>query len=106
MEAGQSTTVAVTMRNTGSATWTTGGTNPYRLGSQNPQDNRRWGLGRVELPVATVPPGTEVTFRFDVQAPSTTGTYNFQWRMVQELVEWFGYSTDNLAVRVWKESGL
>ena len=100
LETGQGTRVAVTMRNTGSATWTTGGTTPCRLGSQNPQDNRTWGLARVELPVATVPPGAEVTFSFDVRAPATPGTYNFQWRMVHELVEWFGDFTPSVAIQV------
>jgi hypothetical protein len=50
--------------------------------------------------VATVPPGTEVTFSFDVRAPATPGTYNFQWRMVQELVEWFGDFTPNVRIHV------
>ena len=54
---------------------------PIRLGSQNPQDNLTWALGRVELsgPAA---PGTEAVFDFFVTAPPTPGTYNFQWRMV------------------------
>ena len=53
---------------------------------------------RVELPGA-VAPGASVTFGFDVVAPGTVGTYNFQWRMVQDLVEWFGAYSTNVAVR-------
>ena len=89
--------VSITMRNTGNTTWTAG-TN-YRLGSQNPQDNTRWGLARVELP-HSVPPGGEVTFTFTVTPPRTIGNYNFQWRMVQDGVEWFGSYTPNVVISV------
>ena len=93
-------TVAVTMRNTGDTTWTAGGNNPYRLGSQNPQDNTTWGLNRVDVP-ATVPPGGQVTFSFTI-SPSTLGTHNFQWRMVQEGITWFGDYTPDVHIRVVK----
>ena len=94
---GQSYSVYVVMLNTGTSTWTAG--SQYRLGAQNPQDNTVWSLSRVELPF-DVPPGSDVEFDFDVTAPSTPGTYNFQWRMIQGDVEWFGESTDNIAVQV------
>ena len=101
--AGTSATVQITMRNTSATTWTSGGATPFRLGSQNPQDNQRWGLSRVALPTATVPPGAEVAFSFDIQIPLTQGTYNFQWRMLQESVEWFGDSTANVSIKVTRE---
>src|SRR5437763_8467932 len=85
------------MRNTGGTTWTTAGW--YNLGSQNPQDNFTWGMARVGLP-GSVAPNSEVTFNFNVTAPSTPGTYNFQWRMVQDAVEWFGDFTTNATVSV------
>ena len=97
MATGQSYTVSVTMKNTGTTTWTAA--NLYNLGSQNPQDNLTWGLGRVNVP-ADVPPNTEVTFTFTVTAPATTGTYNFQWRMVQDAVEWFGAYAPNVPIGV------
>lgn len=97
MTAGQSYAVSVTMKNTGSNTWTTAGS--YNLGSQNPQDNGTWGVARVGLPYS-VAPGDEVTFNFTVTAPATLGTYNFQWRMVQDGVEWFGDFSPNVAVTV------
>lgn len=97
MTAGQSASVLVTMRNTGTTTWTP--TGQYRLGSQNPQDNNRWGLSRVELP-RSVAPGQDVTFSLLITAPSTPGTYPFQWRMVQDAVEWFGEYTPNVSVTV------
>jgi hypothetical protein len=98
MVAGQPYGVSVTMQNTGTTTWTKSAL--YRLGSQNPQDNGTWGVSRVELPVDSVGQGVPVTFNFTVTAPSTAGSYNFQWRMLRELVEWFGDLTPNVAVSV------
>lgn len=98
MSPGQSYAVSVTVRNTGITTWTFA--NTYRLGSQNPQDNGTWAVSRVPLPVASVAPGGQVTFSFSVTAPATAGSYNFQWRMVQEWVEWFGDFTPNIVVAV------
>ncbi|MET0553873.1 MAG: M4 family metallopeptidase [Vicinamibacteria bacterium] len=98
MAAGTHYAVSVTMRNTGTTTWTTAAS--YRLGSQNPQDNSTWSVGRVALPVDPVPPGAQATFAFTVRAPAAAGTYNFQWRMLRELVEWFGAYTPNVAVSV------
>jgi YD repeat-containing protein len=97
MQVGQQYNVAVTMRNTGTNTWTSA--TSYNLSSQNPQDNSTWGMTRVPLP-SSVAPGTEVTFTFTVTAPATPGTYNFQWRMVQDGVAWFGDYTPNVSVTV------
>jgi hypothetical protein len=97
MTASEFTTVSITMKNVGNTTWTAG--SAYRLGSQNPQDNMMWGLNRVVLP-SDVPPGASVTLTFDVIAPAKSGTYNFQWRMVQDGVEWFGPLTPNVSVSV------
>jgi RHS repeat-associated protein len=97
MNAGQQYNVSVTMYNAGTTTWTAA--NAHRLGSQNPQDNGTWGTGRVNLP-ASVAPGQSATFTFTVTAPATPGTYNFQWQMVQDGVEWFGGYSTNVAISV------
>ena len=89
--------VSVTMRNTGSAAWTP--QYSIRLGSQAPQDNWTWGFNRVELP-GRVEPGEDATFSFVVTAPLNQGNYTFQWRMVHELVEWFGAFTPPVTVNV------
>jgi Zn-dependent metalloprotease len=94
MIAGQSYSVSVTMNNSGTTTWTPG---VHRLGSQNPENNSTWG-GRVDLPYS-VAPGQNVTFYFTVTAPPA-GTYNFQWRMLEEYVQWFGDYTPNVVVTV------
>jgi len=97
MTAGQSYNVTVTMQNTGSTIWRAA--TSYRLGSQNPQDNGTWGIGRVELP-SDVMPNAQVTFSFAVTAPQAQGVYDFQWRMVQDSVEWFGEYSPNVQVTV------
>jgi hypothetical protein len=101
MIAGQTYGVTITMRNTGTSAWTSGA--GYRLGSQNPANNSTWGLNRVDC--ASVPPDTDTTFIFNVTAPATVGTYNFQWQMLQEGVGFFGAMTTNVQVVVTTEGG-
>lgn len=103
MEPGQSYPVSVTYRNTGTNTWSP--PSYYRLGTQNPQDNATWGLTRVLLPYVT-PPGSEVTFNFTVTAPSTPGSYNFQWKMLREYIEWFGDPSTNVPITVGSQGGV
>ncbi|UTY59245.1 RHS repeat-associated core domain-containing protein [Massilia sp. erpn] len=99
MTAGQTYSVSVTMKNSGGKNWTAA--SMHRLGSQAPQDNQTWDGGRTLMDNgATVAPGQQYTFTFNVKAPATAGTYNFQRRMVQEAVEWFGEMTPNVAVQV------
>jgi serine protease len=90
--------VAVTLRNSGSTTWTVAGN--YHLGSPN---WAAWGVNRISVPSA-VAPGEQVTFDFTVRAPAP-GTYNFQWRMVQDGVEWFGDLTPNVPINVRTDNG-
>lgn len=89
--AGSSFRVTVTMRNTGTTTWTR---DAFRLGSQAPQDNLTWGRGRVLLPAsAAVEPGQSYVFDVVLTAPAAPGPTPFQWRMVHEGVQWFGAAT-------------
>jgi hypothetical protein len=87
---GQTFTATITMKNQGTSTWTNSGANPYRLGSQSPQDNTTWGTNRVWLATSPVAPGQNATFTFNATAPVSPGTYTFAWKMVQEGVAWFG----------------
>lgn len=96
MEPGGAYLATVTMVNNGDTTWATG---THFLGSQNPQDNTTWGFSRVALP-HNVAPGEQVSISFAVTAPSQEGDYNFQWRMLQEGVGWFGDATTNVNVEV------
>jgi hypothetical protein len=96
MTPGQTASVTVTMQNTGTTTWTTAG--GYKLGSQNPANNSTWGLSQVSLP-SSVAPNAQVTFNFTITAPSTVGTYNFQWQMLKNTTS-FGNPSTNVSVNV------
>jgi hypothetical protein len=99
MVAGQTYQVSVTMKNNGTKTWKQA--ENFRLGSQNPQDNATWGTGRVNMNAGEqIAAGQNKTFTFNVVAPSAAGTYNFQWKMLQEGVQWFGGTSTNVAVQV------
>jgi methionine-rich copper-binding protein CopC len=99
MTAGQSYTVSVTMRNTGGTTWTAGLS--YGLGAQNPHDNFIWGMNRVALASTdAIGPGQQKTFTWTITAPLLAGTYDCEWRMVQDGVAWFGQSSPSARVSV------
>jgi hypothetical protein len=101
MTAGQTASVSVTMSNTGTTTWSPG---TYLLGSINPAGNSTWGLSQAGL-ASSVPPGSNATFNFNVTAPASAGTYNFQWQMMQSGVGSFGTPSTNLAVNVTSGGG-
>jgi lysophospholipase L1-like esterase len=97
MGTGGTHTVSVTLRNTGTTSWTAASS--YALESQNPPSNTTWGMSRVALDAGdSVGPGQMKTFSWNVTAPSTPGTYDFQWRMIQDGVERFGDLTPDVAV--------
>ena len=105
VNSGQKFQYLVTFQNNGTQPWIKASN--FKLGSQNPQDNGTWGVSRVSLSRDTVNPGEQVTFSFFLTAPvlttSTTETYqtyNLQWRMLQEYIQWFGDLTPNVQVRV------
>jgi hypothetical protein len=102
MVADQGYTASVRMRNTGTVLWAAA--DNYRIGSVNPLDNEVWGFRRATVPVS-VAPGAAVTFTLALKAPRTPGEYNFQWRMVQDGVEWFGDETPNVLVTVSGPTG-
>lgn len=98
---GQTFLASVTMENIGTNTWTDA--NGYRLGSLNPQNNLNWGLNRANLSSSeSIAQGQSKTFTFLIKAPSTLGTYNFQWQMVKDSATplWFGDVSNNIAVQV------
>jgi hypothetical protein len=76
--AGATVLVTETFSNTTPMTWQT--TDGYTLGSAGPTGNTIWGVSPVPLPTA-VAPNASVTFTFYIVAPTTVGTYNFQWQM-------------------------
>ncbi|MCD6367057.1 MAG: hypothetical protein J7L46_05915, partial [Bacteroidales bacterium] len=83
-------TTTITIKNTGSTTWTQN--NNYKLGSFYPMDNYNWGVNRILLP-NDVLPGDTANFTTTLTATNIEGLYNFQWKMIQDGVEWFGTPT-------------
>jgi hypothetical protein len=83
------------MKNLGTAAWST----EHRLGAAAPRDSFTWGANRVFL-ASPVPPGQTMVFAFTITAPSSPGTYDFQWQMLEEGVAWFGPTTDPVQVLV------
>lgn len=79
MYAGITYSATVNIKNTGSTTWTSAG---YRMVSQNPYNNNTWGRTSVTLGAGdSIAPGQTKSFVFNITAPATNGTYNFQWQM-------------------------
>ena len=97
LAAAATATVAITLRNTGTTTWSEA--TRHRLGAINPMDNRLWNVRRAYL-ASPVPPGALGTFTFAITAPGTPGSYNFQWMMLQEVAGRFGTPTPNLVIQV------
>ena len=81
----------ITMKNTGMNTWNT--TAPYGLldipWSADPAV-LPWLQSWNGLPAGNVAPGGTATFNITVKAPTTIGTYNFDWQMLHNGVAWFG----------------
>jgi hypothetical protein len=93
---GQAFTATAVFENTGSNTWSIAAN--YKLGAQNPQDNMTWGANRVALP-GSIGPG-QWAYSMPLRAPTTRGTYNFQWKMLREGVAWFGGLSTNQVITV------
>ena len=102
LKIGEKAEVVVTIKNTGNTTWfkqSAQNKNPYNLGSQNPENNKTWGLNRIPLS-KDIAPGEEASFSFTIIAPKKPGTYNLQWQMIKENKIWFGQKTDNIEITV------
>jgi len=90
MTAGQQRSVSVTVKNTGETCWNS--RNFWRLGAVGDSDPFYGGGCRVYMASDSdrVMPNQQYTFTFTLTAPSTPGTYTTDWRMVHELIRWFG----------------
>lgn len=89
--------VTLQFKNTGATTWDAA--HYYKLLSWNPVDNLTWGTKRLRLQNAPVASGQTGTFSGTVTAPSTIGTFNFQWRCVQDdIYDSFGSPSANVVI--------
>ncbi|MBY0014697.1 NBR1-Ig-like domain-containing protein [Paenibacillus typhae] len=94
MQAGTTYPVSITVRNDGTRDWSA--EELYRLGDVNDSDPFSYGR-KLILNGKIIKPGEYITFSFDMTAPSSSGSYLTDWRMLQEGVTWFG---ETLAVQV------
>lgn len=101
---GQQFAAAVTMRNTGTATWTR---DEHKLGIVDDSDPLfTGGDTRVWLAEGeSVAPGEAHEFVFTLRAPLQPGVHITDWQMVHEGVQWFG-ATASREVTVSCEGGV
>ena len=89
-------TAVIHFKNVGHTAWMPG---LYQLKPTQTQDSLVWGIDQVDLK-AIVRPGEFYTFRFNVIAPSTPGTYPFQWRMHHNSGGNFGDVSEQTSINV------
>jgi Putative Ig domain/Matrixin/Ig-like domain from next to BRCA1 gene/FG-GAP-like repeat len=98
---GQVFNATIIFLNSGTANWNEAGL--YFLASQNPPLNSTWGGNGLALdallPTAA---GQQLTISFQATAPTTPGTYNFQWQMYRNdgTTSFFGVVSTNVAIQV------
>src|SRR5207245_1832819 len=90
---GQTQSYAITLTNTGSATWNATGANPVWLavvfGTSSDAVGSGWAtIQGFGLP-GDVAPGASVTLTVAVTAPTTAGSYVLRHRLVKDGVAWF-----------------
>lgn len=103
---GEKATLTVVAKNTGTQTWQNSGANPVRLATYAPQDRAstfytsNWiSQSRASnLLESEVAPGSNGTFRFEVQSGSAAGQYNEKFNLVAENVGWFNDSGLNFPI--------
>ena len=77
---GHSYSVKVKFWNTGTLPWDS--VHFYQLRSEDPANNLRWHVNRMQLVGGPVAPGELATFSAVVRAPLVAGTYSFRWRPI------------------------
>lgn len=98
---GAAFTVSLTYKNVGTSTWSTASL--YALRSLGPFGNTLWGTSEVALP-SSVSPGSTVTFTQTFHAPTTRGTYFFQWGMVHGSA--FGDRSPGTSIQVIQDDAV
>lgn len=107
--------VQVAFKNIGLATWYQGGANYasiYRWDSRRKIElasvfySPSWEAKEraARLPLASVPPGKEVTFTFPIKAPNLPGTYREEFTLTAENAAWVKYGTFTVSIQVGEGS--
>lgn len=92
LNAGQTITVPITVKNVGALSWTPGGEYPFHIGYRYYRNRRALELGedkglRTEV-VETVAPGETVTIPVRIALPDQPGNYTLEVDVVHEGVTW------------------
>lgn len=85
MAPGSQKNVKMEVANCSGGTWFK--SQSFQLGSQNPQDNLTFNVGRVQFP-ADVPTNSSVKVSFTITAPSQKGSYILQYGLLNSQ-KWF-----------------
>ena len=91
--AGHTVNVPVTIKNTGTLTWSWGGGNPFRIGYRYYRNRRLLSLGadkdiRTDVP-EDIGEGESVTIAVRIALPDHPGNYTLELDLVHEGVTWF-----------------
>jgi len=106
---GGETTLTLTIKNTGSATWYNTGSNSVHLGTDRPADRNcgfyttgsSWlSTNRIAMDQGTVAPGELATFTFAIAGAPLPGTYPEYFRPVVENVTWMSDQNINWNINV------
>lgn len=96
---GETVSVSITMKNTGTTTWTNEGA--YSLGFIGQENTNVWGINKVDLEAGEeVLPVEEKTFSFDIHVPVDDGLYVFKWQMFQNDSVRFGSPTEVVSLQI------
>ncbi|RYG30761.1 hypothetical protein EON81_24290, partial [bacterium] len=87
----------LTFKNTGTLGWKRA--DGYALRSVSPINNTTWGLSKV-LFNTEVAPGASTSIRIAATAPTTPGTYTFQWAMSRTNTTVFGQPSAPVTITV------
>ena len=90
---GQVIVAPITLKNTGTKTWSWGGGNPFRLGYRYYRNRRPLAVPdgmdlRTDVP-EDVPPGQTIIIQARIALPTAPGNYTLELDLVQEGVTWF-----------------
>lgn len=99
LRSGETTTIPVTLRNTGGSTWDSSAPQPFRLSyhwlSADQDHVLSWEGLRTAFP-QPVAPGETVSLLARVEAPRHPGEYRLMWDVEQEDRLWFSTEPDAL----------
>ena len=97
LQAGQQFSTILKWLNNGSQIWDS--VAGLKVVSQNPANNNNWGVSSPTVSAVTLK-GQQLEIRVAAVAPRNAGTYNYQWRLVQEGIGLFGQPSTNLSILV------